>query len=192
MIICYFGDSLTLGYGDPSGLGWPGRVSGKLASLGVDVTSYNLGVRQDATTRMAKRWKAEAEPRRMPSREYKLVFSFGVADQSNKVAPADSLAAAEAMLTEAMDMGEVLLVGPPPVSNPETTRRIGTLSEQFAGLCERLGLPYVPVIDAMLAHPVYGKALEDGDGAHPSALGYAVLAECILESEPARDFFGLE
>lgn len=192
MIICYFGDSITLGYGDPSGLGWPGRVSGRLAGLGVDVTHYNLGVRKNTSSLLAKRWKREAAPRLIPDMEHKLVFSFGVADVFNDVAPADSLAAAETMLSEAKAAGEVLLVGPSPVTDAERTGKIGSLSGELAQLCAKLGVPFVPVVDGMLASPLYVESLRDGDNIHPTLPGYAALAEHILQSEPARDFFGLE
>lgn len=192
MIICYFGDSITLGYGDPSGLGWPGRISGKVAGLGVDVTHYNLGVRKDAGPVLAQRWKAEAEPRKLDGMDFKLVFSMGAADVLTCTATEDSLAAAKAILTEAKGMGDVLMVGPTPVSDADSNGKIAALSEQYESLCAELDIPFVPVIDGMLPSPVYGQALKAGDGIHPALPGYAVLAEHILQSEPAREFFGLE
>jgi len=192
MIICYFGDSITLGFGDPSGLGWPGRVSGKIANLGVEVTHYNLGVRKDVSPLLAKRWKGEAELRKIGGMECKLIFSFGTADVMNGIEPADTLAAAEAILSEAKEMGDVLLVGPTPVTDAEKSRKIGILSELLAGLCKKLDIPFVPVVDGMLASPLYVESLKDGDNVHPPLPGYAVLADFILQSEPARDFFGLE
>ena len=107
MIICYFGDSLTLGYGDPSGLGWPGRVSGKLAALGVDITSYNLGVRKNSAPELAKRWKRELESRILSGLDIMLVFSFGVADVFTETELAETMAAAESILAEAKEFGEI-------------------------------------------------------------------------------------
>lgn len=192
MIICYFGDSLTAGYGDPSGLGWAGRISGKLATMGVDVTHYNLGVRKDAGPLVARRWKGEAELRKMKGLEFKLVFSFGVADTVNKYTLADTREAARAILTEAKEMGEVLVVGPTPVTDSETTRKIGTISDELAAICAELEVPFVPTVDAMQASPLYLDALKDGDNIHPTLPGYAALAAHILQSEPTREFFGLE
>lgn len=192
MVITYFGDSITLGYGDPSGLGWPGRISGRLANLGVDVTHYNMGVRKDASPLLAKRWKGEAELRKLSGLDCKLVFSFGVADVFNDVPLADSLAAAESILTEASEMGEVLMVGPTPVTDEDKTAKISALSEAFGELCSKLGVPYVRVVDGMLASPLYLESLKDGDTVHPTLPGYAMLADFLLQSEPVRDFFGLE
>ena len=192
MVICYFGDSLTLGYGDPSGLGWPGRVSGKLTTLGADVTCYNLGVRKDTTLALGDRWQKEAELRLLPDMEHKLVFSFGVADVMNGVDPDDTMAAAETILTQAKTFGEVLLVGPTPVGENRQTDAVAELSGRLEELCETLDVPFVPAMRPMQESGVYQQALKDGDSIHPSAIGYAALAEYILQSETARKFFGLE
>lgn len=192
MVICYFGDSLTLGFGDESGLGWPGRLSNALVEKGVQVTSYNLGVRKDTSMQMQHRWRNEAMLRRLPDTDFKLVFSFGVADVANKVAAEQSLAAGVAMLTQAKAMGDVLVVGPTPVNDRGVREEVTTLSRMLAGLCKRVDIPFIPTIDAMHRSFVYGTSLNDGDGVHPTAAGYAELAEHILKFNTAREFFGLE
>lgn len=192
MIICYFGDSITLGYGDPSGLGWPGRISGTLSTLGVDVTSYNLGVRKDASTVLQHRWRKEAELRRMDGMDFKLVFSFGAADILTGQTTEDTLEAAEAIQTEAKTMGDVLVVGPTPVADEAKSKAIGELSAKLAKLCKHERIPFVPSHQIVSKSETYQRALADGDSVHPTAMGYAALAQYILQTEPARDFFGLE
>jgi len=192
MIICYIGDSLTLGYGDPAGLGWPGRISGALRTGDADITSYNLGVRRDTTPKMAARWKSEAAPRQIPGVPCKLVFSFGVADLVNKVSETETLVAAEAMLAEAKAMGDVLVIGPSPVLDEPLCARVAYLSPAIGGLCKKLGVPFVPMLDVLLADPVFTQALADGDDVHPTAPGYAAMARHLLASPALRGFFGLE
>lgn len=192
MIVCYFGDSLTLGYGDEAGLGWPGRISATMREADIDVTSYNLGVRKDTSVQMQHRWKMEAVSRRMPQTDFKLVFSFGVADVFNERTEEESLAACVSMLSQAKAMGDVLVVGPTPVNDSDKRERITTLSRMIAGLCKRLDIPFVPTIDGMHRSFVYGQALNDGDGVHPTASGYADLADHILRFNTAREFFGME
>lgn len=192
MIICYFGDSITLGYGDPAGLGWPGRVSGALSNGGDDITSYNLGVRQNTSIKIRDRWKQEAILRTMPGKGLKLIFSFGVADMTNNVEEQDTLEAARAILTEAMTMGDVLMVGPTPVLDEGKCATVAELSEAIGALCEDLSVPFIPTLVPMLEDPVFPVALADGDGYHPTASGYAALARHILNTKEANEFFGLE
>jgi len=195
MILFYFGDSLTLGCGDPSWLGWPGRISGKLMSHGKTVTAaYNLGVRANTTLKVADRLQREVETRLLPhlDAECRLVFHLGVADVMNDVDPDDTLAAAETILTQAKTFGEVLLIGPTPVGDGSRTERIAAISDRLEALCEVLDVPFVPVLASMRQSDTFQTALADGDSIHPAAMGYAALAECILQSEPARKYFGLE
>ncbi|SOB59834.1 Lipolytic protein G-D-S-L family [Pseudodesulfovibrio profundus] len=192
MIITYFGDSLTLGVGDDKGIGWAGRVTAGVRETGVDATGYNLGVRKDTSVNIQHRWKPEAMLRRMPGTPFKLVFSFGVADVMNGVSSEESLAGAVATLSQAKAMGDVLLIGPTPVNDTAKREAITTLSRMQEGLAKRLEIPFVATVDAMHRSFVYGQALNDGDGVHPTGLGYADLADHILKSNAARAFFGLE
>ena len=192
MICCFFGDSLTLGYGDETGLGWAGRVGKAVCAARPDATVYNLGVRRNAAPLLQHRWRAEAMPRRMEGESFKLVFSFGVADVFTEVAVEESLAAGVSILTQAKEMGDVLVVGPLPANDREKREALVELSRLQATMCKRLDIPFVSVIDAMHRSFVYGQALNDGDGVHPVGAGYADLAEHILNNDLARAFFGLE
>ncbi|WP_319542597.1 GDSL-type esterase/lipase family protein [uncultured Pseudodesulfovibrio sp.] len=192
MVICFFGDSLTLGFGDETGLGWLGRIHNALIKTQRNVTSYNLGVRKDTTTRLELRWKNEAGIRSIEDMDLKLVFSFGVADIMNDVPPQDSLKAARNILNTAQTIGSVLCVGPTPVSDANKNARIKTLSTEISKLCDILTIPYIPTFDSMEYSAVYDQALSDGDTVHPTAAGYTVLADHILQHKSARTFFGLE
>lgn len=192
MVICYFGDSLTLGFGDEAGLGWPGRIALALRENGPDVTAYNLGVRKDSSVQLQYRWQSEVAPRKLPDTPLKLVFSFGVADVVSGTPTEQSLAAGVSILTQAKGMGDVLVIGPTPVNDRDKREEITTLSRMLEGLCKRLDIPFVQTADAMHRSFVYGQALNDGDGVHPTASGYADLAEHILKNNAARVFFGLK
>ena len=56
MRLCFIGDSLVNGTGDPTGLGWVGRVTASARRRGHDVTTYNLGIRRDTSADIAARW----------------------------------------------------------------------------------------------------------------------------------------
>jgi lysophospholipase L1-like esterase len=53
-IFC-FGDSITLGYNDSAGLGWPGRLCQGLMQGDRPVAAYNLGVNGDTSLDIARR-----------------------------------------------------------------------------------------------------------------------------------------
>ncbi|MCJ2166315.1 GDSL-type esterase/lipase family protein [Pseudodesulfovibrio sp. S3-i] len=192
MIICFFGDSLTLGFGDDSGLGWPGRIMNTLVNQGRDVTGYNLGIRANTTIKLYDRWRRETVRRVLPDQELRLTFSFGVADIANSVHSDLTLSNAEAILTEAITTAPTLMIGPTPVADPERNAHLKSLSGKLAGICEQHQIPFVPVIDAMQGSSVYTRALGAFDNVHPSADGYAALAGHLLQTNTVRTFFGLE
>ena len=192
MILCFIGDSLTLGFGDETALGWPGRITQALAKEGAQVTSYNLGIRKDTSVQMQHRWRPEVMQRKLPDTPLKMVFSFGVADVCNGVGGEESMTAAVTILMQAKTMGDVLVIGPTPINDANKREGITTLSHMFESMCKRLEIPFVPTAVPMHRSFVYGQALNDGDGVHPAAAGYADLADHILKNKAARKFFGLK
>lgn len=192
MITFFIGDSLTLGCGDESGLGWPGRLASTVMKSGQDLTWYNLGVRANTTTKIRERLREEVTRRFLPGQDTRLFLSFGVADIANDVPAATSYENAEAILSEALTMGPTLFIGPMPVGDPERTEHIVQLSLGFESVCERLGVPHVPVLGFLRESAAYNAALTAYDNVHPAAKGYATLADYLLQTHAVRDFLGLE
>ena len=183
--ICFFGDSFVNGTGDDSCLGWVGRVCAIARGRGRDVTCYNLGIRGNTTTDILGRWRREASDRLLPEHDGRLVFSFGAndccADENGSVRVSNSQARAnaETILDAALGWRPTLLVGPLPVGDPVADERIGQLSGDFARVCVRLGVPYLPVWQLAGASVVWAREVAAGDGAHPNAGGYTLVAEAV-------------
>ncbi|NDV20741.1 G-D-S-L family lipolytic protein [Pseudodesulfovibrio sp. JC047] len=192
MILCFLGDSLTLGYGDETTLGWPGRITQILKKTGKDVTSYNLGIRKNASICLEQQWLSEVQTRILTDVPLKLVFSFGVADVMNDIALEDTLQAADSVFKTAQKLGEVLFIGPTPVLNSEINGHIKTIGTAISTRCTQMDIPCVLPFDSMECSAVYEQALSNGDSVHPTADGYAAIAKHIIHNNVARTFFGLE
>lgn len=186
MRICFLGDSFVNGTGDPEGLGWVGRVCASARRGGRDITAYNLGIRRDTSALVAARWRDEAERRLPPGVERRLVFSFGVNDCTldeatgrPRLALAESLAHAGAILSAARNWLPTVMVGPPPIDDEDCNARVAPLSLALGELCAGLGVPFLPVFAPLSADPVWRHEIARGDGAHPGAAGYGVLAALV-------------
>lgn len=184
--VCFIGDSYVAGVGDPEHLGWAGRLARGSAREGRPLTSYVLGVRRQTTAEVAERWATECRVRLAGGGwEPRVVLSTGVNDTTEeagaaRLAPRESVAALTRMLTGAAATGwPVLVVGPPAVADPVQNRRIADLDDLFAGVCAEHDVPYVPVVTALAADPTWRAEVAAGDGAHPGADGYAVLAGLV-------------
>jgi lysophospholipase L1-like esterase len=198
--ICFIGDSITAGTGDDRFLGWPGRLSAHEHAAGHDVTLYNLGIRADTSEHLAARWEAEARARLPAHVNGALVFAFGVNDMAVergkglRVPIERSTAVAQAMLTTARAWLPTLWIGPAPVAEegaalgptPAITYefmndRLAALSGAYAKLAERVGVPYLDLFSALRATPAWQPAVVGGDGVHPTAEGYLLMAEVIRQ-----------
>ena len=183
--VFFVGDSYVVGVGDPERRGWVGRLVDRSDRDGTPVTAYNLGVRRDTSEDVRRRWAGEVSARRVAGSEDRMVLSFGVNDTTDAAAgtrvPAGrTVANLQAVVGEAVAAGlPVLVVGPPPVTDRVQDRRIAALDEQLRTCADQLAAPYVPVHAALAADPRWTEEVARGDGAHPGAAGYALLAELV-------------
>ncbi len=185
MVICFFGDSLVLGVGDPEARGWVGRLVLD-ARPDAFTACYNLGVRRNATADIQTRWRDEAEHRRHPRAPMRLVFAFGAVDMSPGESPEEprvpletALTNARAILTEANAHFPTLMISPPPTAEPAFTRRIESYAEALGELCHELGVPYLNILPELLRSELYLEELVGGDGIHPGAAGYAHIFRLV-------------
>ena len=181
MHILFFGDSLTLGYGDEAQLGWPGRLCraamDRAGPLGL--TAYNLGLRRNQVAQVRARWQEEAERRLMPGEPALLVFCLGAVDALHSLPEPHTVEEARLLLTEARDAAPCLLLSPPPVADPEGRARIASLARAFSGLAQGLHIPYLDVYHALAASDAYTASLATLDGIHPDGAGHDLLARLV-------------
>lgn len=122
MRICFLGESFVNGTGDPTYLGWAGRICLDAHQRGYDITSYNLGVRRETSTELRQRWLREVTYRLPKEYDGKVVFSFGVNDSvlingKPRVELAESLENAYSILDTAKQIYPVLMIGSPPYAD---------------------------------------------------------------------------
>ncbi|MGY1746231.1 GDSL-type esterase/lipase family protein [Blastococcus sp. SYSU D00695] len=184
--VCFVGDSFTAGVGDPEHLGWTGRLAARSEREGRPLTRYVLGVRRETSAEVAARWMAECRPRLGGGDwESRLVLSVGVNDTTvedgvPRLEPARSAAALGEVLAGAAAVGwPVLVVGPAAVADDAHNARTAALDARLAAVCAEHGVPHVPVLGALAADPTYRAEVAAGDGAHPGAAGYALLADLV-------------
>jgi lysophospholipase L1-like esterase len=186
MVICFFGDSLTLGTGDAACLGWAGRVCVQALTRGRALTYYNLGVRRHSSADILARWREESGRRALPGAATRLVFSFGVADAVERdgrrnLPLAETVANADTLLGEALEAHEVLVVGPPPVASGELTARIREINRELGTVCARRGVGYFDMFGRLVSSGAYLADVAANDGIHPASAGYAEMAAHVAD-----------
>ena len=183
--VFFVGDSFVAGVGDPEHRGWVGRLAERAQRAGAPITAYNLGVRRDTSDDICRRWMDEVAVRRGAGAQERLVVSFGVNDTTpsgcrTRVAAEHSVANLRTILGEAATAHlPVLVVGPPPVADRAQNRRIAALDERFRRACAEARVPYVAVFAALQSEPRWMDEVSAGDGSHPAATGYGLLADLV-------------
>ncbi len=184
--ICFVGDSLVQGVGDPDCLGWVGRVETKARQAGWNVTNYNLGIRGDTSRDILVRWAQECARRFPPDTHHYVVFSFGVNDTmmeegARRIFLNESRENFQKILEPLRAQYSTAMIGPPPVSDPDQNRRIQELSQSFEELAQKLDVPFLSVFEPLQEDAIWMKEVNEDDGAHPGAGGYERLASLVAQ-----------
>ncbi len=188
--VFYFGDSHTLGSGDPEALGWAGRLTAAAAGRGIPITGYNLGVGGETSADVVARFGAELRPR-LPAPDAgdpRVIFSFGANDTTLEGgAPRCDPERSCGHLTGALDLAAdfrlgSFVVGPAAIDDDSQNDRIDRLSDLFRELCAERQVPYVEVSRHLRESNIWRNELRAGDGSHPGAAGYEELARLVLDA----------
>ena len=185
--ICFLGDSFTTGAGDDTLLGFPGRLCSALrTNHNLDITSYNLGIRRDTSADILARWEREVAARLEPSQGYegRLVFCFGTNDNvfengERRVRTQTTLVNAKDMLMKAKQKWPTVMLGPPWTSVGDVDEGNRVLSRELEGLCGEIGVPFLSLYERLEGNGVWAREAEAGDGIHPGAGGYGLIAEAV-------------
>ena len=182
--ICYVGDSFVNGTGDPSKLGWSGRLSVDSQNDDIEITHYNLGIRRDTSENILKRWEAECKVRLPEVSENKVVFSFGINDTvvengQKRVSLENSIENARKMLLTASAKYDVIMIGMPPINDEEQNKVIKELDTKYQVLCNELNIPYLSIYERLINDEIWKSEVSSNDGAHPRDKGYELLASFI-------------
>ncbi len=197
--ICFIGDSFVNGTGDPECLGWTGRVCANANKKGYDITYYNLGIRRDTSSDIAKRWLQEVSLRLPKEYDARVVFSFGLNDTTpengkTRVDLADSLKNAQEILNKAQQLYPVLMIGPAPYverEDLERRQRNRDLTQNLALICQELNVPYLDVFPILEKSNIWINEARANDGAHPRVGGYTEFAKIVENWDSWLNWFPL-
>lgn len=192
--ICFVGDSFVNGTGDPTFLGWAGRLCVAAQQQGHEITYYNLGIRGHTSRQIAQRWYAEVTARLPKESDGRIVFSFGANDITLeegelRVPLTESLENAQQILATAQQLFPTIMVGPPPLLEEDLNQRIAPLSQQLSLVCNAMKVPYLEVFPSLLHVQAWEEEVAANDGAHPRTAGYERLAHLVQEWSVWKSWF---
>jgi lysophospholipase L1-like esterase len=201
--ICFVGDSYVDGTGDPECLGWVGRVCQMAWRRDRQVTSYNIGIRGETSTMLARRWRAECEIRLPAASPALIVFLFGINDIAvqlgvgRRVDKQVSIENARRIVRDASCWKPTLWIGPPPANEaccPQSPMpgvsfdfrndQLLELNAAFSAIAAEISVPFLDVATPLSTSAAYLKSQTEGDRMHCSADGYEEIAR-LVDAWPA-------
>jgi lysophospholipase L1-like esterase len=186
--VCFLGDSFTLGTGDDDGLGWAGRVHAAERGRGIDLTSYNLGVRGQTGAEIAGRAPREVGERLAGKGERQaLVIAFGTNDIRVDRLIEETASALERIIRWAGEEGyAVFVMGAPQAAEPELDALRALRNLALQQTARRLGAPFLDIRERLADWTAWHRGAMEGDGIHPGAEGYAAVAAVFQAWTPWR------
>jgi len=200
LVTCCVGDSITYGRGDAEALGWPGRLARIEADRGHDPGLYNLGIRADTGADVSVRWRAECAARLPSGVPAILLFAFGLNDTAEEVgvgvraSMAQAVASARVILTKAKAWHPTLWIGPTPIDEAKMpltaftgvvydfrNERLADYNRAYAALADEIGVPYFDFFSPLLEDATWRREFAAGDGIHPTAATYGMMAQRIAD-----------
>lgn len=188
LTVLFLGDSFVAGVGDPTALGWTGRLLAATHRADRDVTGYVLGVRRQTSDDVLDRWEREVDVRLPGVGAGAVVVAFGVNDATvedghRRVPETRTVDNLRALVEGARARGlAVLVVGPPPIADDDVNARLVALDARLRVTATVLEVPFVPTVGPLRDDPVWRAEVVAGDGAHPGAAGYERLAALVRPS----------
>jgi lysophospholipase L1-like esterase len=181
--ICVIGDGFVKGVGDSEYLGWSGRLIKDITAEHGMVNYYNLGIPGETSIMVAKRVK-ELVPRMTKGADNRLIMACGVEDtQVIEGKPAVSNQESIETLTQFIGQTrrhfKMIVVGLPPVYDPQRNSRIKRLNSLFRDLCSKARVPFVDIYPSLSENVEYKRALVKGDKVHPQNIGYEKIYDLI-------------
>ena len=179
--LVFIGDAYVAGYGDPKGLGWVSRVVGRTAHADVDITAYQLGVRDETSADVLARWRIECPPRWKGHSEKRLVVAVGHNDAVSGMSTARVRLNLANILDDAAASGvAAFAVGPTPTLDADLNARLEIVVEAQADVCARRGVAYVDCYRPLISHEQWHSDLGAAGGVYPGQAGYGLIAWLVL------------
>ena len=172
--IVAFGDSLTAGFGVSSDESYPAQLAKQLRERGFHYEVVNAGVSGETSAGGVRRveWILKSQPT-------VVILELGVNDGLRGLPLAQTYSNLRAIIKRFQDEGVmVILAGmriPPNYGEAYT----GEFFEMYKRLARELTLPLIPfLLEGVAAQ----SGLNQEDGIHPTAEGYALVAQNVLNA----------
>lgn len=173
-LIVTFGDSLTAGYGVEESLSYPGRLQKRLNEKGFPHHVSNAGVSGDTTAGGTRRIHLV-----LKQHPEIVILALGANDALRGFPPGEIEKNLEAIIKTCLKKGTKILLTGMRVPPNYGSRYVKAFEDIYSRLAKKYKIAFLP----FLLEGVAGiKKLNQADGIHPTAEGYAIVTELVWQA----------
>lgn len=177
------GDGFAKGIGDPTLQGWADRLVARTVQELGTLNYYNLGIGGETSVAVVARIR-ELVPRKVTGQDNRLIFSFGLNDTEEqdgkpRLTNQESTEALKQLIIKTRNHFKLLMVGLPPVYEPQRNARIKRLNSLQRELCQKAHVPFIDIYSSLSDDVQYKRSLRGTDRIYPDAQGYEKVFELI-------------
>ena len=177
------GDGFVYGLGASRFNGWANQLLHQTVDHIGPVNYYNLGIPGEDSVTVANRLR-ELVPRRVTGQDNRLVLSFGLQDTAevdgkpllSNQASTDAL---KQLIVKTRQHFKLLMVGMPPVYEPQRNAWVKRLSGLQHEVCQKAHVPFIDLYTALADDVQYKRRLLSTDRVHPDAQGHQKICDLI-------------
>lgn len=177
--LCFVGDELIAGTGDPRAQGWVGRVLAQIDNYHDRMVAI-LPVHHESTLALSLRWETECRQRFTPRTDNRLIVGLGVQDLREGI----SLARARLNLAKILDAAATarhaaFVVGPPPLPGVDPGK-LSEYSEAFHEVSRRRSVPYAETFEHLYQHEQWRSDVAASPSGLPGHVGYELITWLVM------------
>lgn len=181
--ICVLGDGFAYGLNDPYSDGWASRLLRQTVDGLGAIHAFHLGVPGENSQQVAARLR-ELVPRRVKGEDNRLILSFGLQDTAEQdgkpvLSNQESTEALKQLIVKTRQHFKLLMVGMPPVYDPQRNARVKRLNGIQHELCQKAHVPFINLYSALADDVQYKRSLLSTDRVHPDRQGHQKIADLI-------------
>ena len=173
-VILAFGDSLTAGYGLPSGSGYPELLQRKLNERGYQYRVVNMGISGDTTSVGLARLKPGLDLK--PSI---VILELGANDGLRGLPVAQMRSDLEELITRFRKGGATVVLAGMTLPRNYGATYVNSFEDVFRDLARKYNVPFIPFFLEGVAGISRFTLL---DGLHPNADGYRIVLDTVWKT----------
>ena len=186
--LIFIGDSLILNPGDPTTIGWTGRLNISAYKKIPTIQYHNLGILNETSEQLLHRLQLEWDLRFKENDQCYVVIHTGLYDTYTRfgkaaVPSSQSIKNLESIFEFLKPKAKCILLGPTPISDPEANQRVKRLNANLQDLCQKQHVAFIGLFSLLQNDVEFKRKMVQNPKQVDFAPFYEKMAKYIIDEQ---------